>query len=290
MQPTAAEVARQKKVADQANWLPTPAPIKNLYPNAPDTMPPQVLDSYTRLLQSGDKDAADRQLRRDIADQSNETRRDIAAQNAQARAEAAATSGGRADTVALDRQVKQFGAPYQRMYDGVNSQLDKILDAEKMISGGAVDQALGVPKVLTALVSGQGSGVRITQPELQAIYKSRGITGDVEGWWNSITGQGKLTKDQQKQLGLILGDVRQRIQSKQQIVQDTLDKINGASGRQEIVAADKDARDRLRALESPQQQTQLPPQAAAQLKEGIHTTFGNGQTWTLKNGQPNQVK
>jgi hypothetical protein len=30
-----------------------------------------------------------------------------------------------------------------------------------------------------------------------------------------------------------------------------------------------------------------PPASA--LKEGVHTTFGNGQTWTLKNGQPVQV-
>lgn len=37
------------------------------------------------------------------------------------------------------------------------------------------------------------------------------------------------------------------------------------------------------------QQT-LPPHAAASLKEGVHTTFGNGQVWTLQNGQPVRVK
>lgn len=34
----------------------------------------------------------------------------------------------------------------------------------------------------------------------------------------------------------------------------------------------------------------LPPQARAQLKPGHNTTFANGQTWTLRNGQPVQVK
>lgn len=34
----------------------------------------------------------------------------------------------------------------------------------------------------------------------------------------------------------------------------------------------------------------LPAAAAAQLKEGVNTTFGNGQTWTLQNGKPAQVK
>jgi hypothetical protein len=33
----------------------------------------------------------------------------------------------------------------------------------------------------------------------------------------------------------------------------------------------------------------LPPAALSQLKEGQHTTFGNGQTWTLEGGKPVQV-
>lgn len=35
--------------------------------------------------------------------------------------------------------------------------------------------------------------------------------------------------------------------------------------------------------------SQLPPQARAQLKEGVHTTFANGQVWTLSQGVPVQV-
>lgn len=34
----------------------------------------------------------------------------------------------------------------------------------------------------------------------------------------------------------------------------------------------------------------LPDAAKKQLKEGVITTFGNGQEWTLENGQPKQVK
>lgn len=34
----------------------------------------------------------------------------------------------------------------------------------------------------------------------------------------------------------------------------------------------------------------LPPQAVAKLREGVQTRFGNGQIWTLRNGQPVQVK
>lgn len=35
---------------------------------------------------------------------------------------------------------------------------------------------------------------------------------------------------------------------------------------------------------------QLPPEAVKKLQEGYTTTFGNGQKWTLYNGQPTQVK
>lgn len=34
----------------------------------------------------------------------------------------------------------------------------------------------------------------------------------------------------------------------------------------------------------------LPPEAAAKLREGVNTAFGNGQVWTLRNGQPMQVR
>jgi len=34
----------------------------------------------------------------------------------------------------------------------------------------------------------------------------------------------------------------------------------------------------------------LPPQAVARLQEGHETTFANGQTWTLRNGQPVKVR
>lgn len=39
---------------------------------------------------------------------------------------------------------------------------------------------------------------------------------------------------------------------------------------------------------APGQSLDAPPASA--LKEGINTTFGNGQTWTLRNGQPTRVK
>jgi hypothetical protein len=38
------------------------------------------------------------------------------------------------------------------------------------------------------------------------------------------------------------------------------------------------------------QGTMPPPAALSKLQEGQHTTFGNGQVWTMQNGKPVQVK
>jgi hypothetical protein len=151
---------------------------------------------------------------------------------------------------ALDRETKQFGSGHQKALDGAQSQLEKIADARSMINGNAEAQGLGIPKVLTALVGGQGTGVRITQAELQSIAHARGIQGDFEGTLNKLSGKGALSADQQKQLTQILDDVKSRIQQKAQIHSDTLDTINGAGTREEIIQADKDARKKLSDMES----------------------------------------
>jgi hypothetical protein len=154
-----------------------------------------------------------------------------------------------AGDVALDREATRLGKPYEKGVSDADSQLEKIADARSMVNGSAEAQALGIPKVLTALVSGQGSGVRITQPELTAIARARGLIGDVQGTLNTWAGKGKLTPTQQKQLTGILDDVKARIIAKQAIYSTALDKINGASSREEVIQADKEARQKLNDLE-----------------------------------------
>lgn len=151
---------------------------------------------------------------------------------------------------ALDRETKQYGTPHQKSLDAANAQLEKISDARSMINGNAEAQGLGIPKVLTALVGGQGTGVRITQPELASIAHARGLSGDVEGTINKWSGKGSLTREQQHQLTQIMDDVAARIRQKQKIASDTLDTINGSSSREQIIEADKQARKHLSDLES----------------------------------------
>jgi hypothetical protein len=70
----------------------------------------------------------------------------------------------------------------------------------------------------------------------------------VEGTINSWAGKGKLTGTQKQQLTQILDDVHQRILAKQAIHNDALDRINGAASRDDIIRADKEARQKLNEL------------------------------------------
>jgi hypothetical protein len=149
-----------------------------------------------------------------------------------------------------DRIATRLAKPYETGLTAGQTQLDKIDEAASMVGGNAEAQALGVPKAMTALVSGQGSGVRITQAELNMIGHARGIEGDVEGTLRRMSGQGALTPTQQQQLLGVLADAKRRISEKIVIQNEALDLINGATSREEAVTADKEARRKLQALES----------------------------------------
>jgi hypothetical protein len=149
----------------------------------------------------------------------------------------------------IDRIAGRLGKPHETAITAGNNQLERMDEARAMINGSAEAQALGIPKVLTALVSGQGTGVRITQPELNAIGKARGFAGDVQGTINALAGKGKLTKEQQQQITAIIDDAKRRLQEKLNISNQALDAMNGAETRADVIAADKKARKQMSDLE-----------------------------------------
>ncbi len=149
-------------------------------------------------------------------------------------------------TAALDRETQQYRTSHAKAVSDADAQLEKIQEAKAMLSSGSAEaQALAVPKVMTALISGQGSGVRITQPELNAIISARGIGGSFEAFMQKIQSGKKLTPDQAQQLQVILADAEGKIAQKQQIHNEALDKIGGAGNRNDIIKADQEARQRL---------------------------------------------
>jgi hypothetical protein len=97
------------------------------------------------------------------------------------------------------------------------------------------------------------------------------------------------TEENQMLMNIKPGDSRYK--DRGQIISDAmdlLDQINGRTSPQQAQAMPEQPAPQ--AQPAPQQTGGLPPQAASQLQEGAITRFGNGQAWTLKNGQPVQVQ
>ena len=145
----------------------------------------------------------------------------------------------------IDRLAGRLAKPYQTGFDASSKQLDNIDKTVRSINSGYKGQALALPETLTSLVSGQGTGVRVTMPELQMVAQHNGVKGDIESFFNRISGEGSMTDEDKKQLSGILREARGILQQKAAIHQDALDKINGASSRAEIQSADKEARQKL---------------------------------------------
>jgi hypothetical protein len=154
-----------------------------------------------------------------------------------------------AGEASLDRLAGRLAKPYDTANTQAQGKFDRIQQTLHSIDAGYVGQGLGIPELLTALVSGQGTGVRITQAELNAITANRGIQGNAESWFNSLAGKGKLTDTDKSQIKTVLADAQARLLIKQTIVNDALDKINGANSREEVSAADREARSRIMQVE-----------------------------------------
>jgi hypothetical protein len=148
-----------------------------------------------------------------------------------------------------DRETKVFGSPFQTALTGANTQLQRIGEAQQMLASGTPEaQALAIPKVLTALVGGQGSGVRITQPELNSIGGARGVSGDLQAWMQKLGSGQKLTPDQSRQLQGVLADVQGLVSRKMDTATQTLQEIENAPDRESRIAATQKGRGILNTL------------------------------------------
>jgi hypothetical protein len=140
---------------------------------------------------------------------------------------------------------REYNVAYKDLndkFETAQSQMDAAAQAQQEINAGAVGQAAGTIKTLVALAGGRGSGVRITQAELNALIHARGIQGDFDGWVNKISGQGQLSDQQKAQFNAILGDVQRKLGEKQQLYHETLDKLGNAQSPQEIRKIQSDFR------------------------------------------------
>jgi hypothetical protein len=120
---------------------------------------------------------------------------------------------------------------YQRNLDQSSAQLTRINNAiEEVDSSKPEYLAAAIPTVLTAIVSGQGTGVRITQPEMNSLIKARGFGDSIEAFTNKISGKGDLSAQQKKDLKGLLSDVQSKITQKQREYANTIDEIYDSDG------------------------------------------------------------
>jgi hypothetical protein len=157
-------------------------------------------------------------------------------------------------------ELDKLANPYRKQYEGASGQLEKIDEADAMLRTGTPEsQALAVPKVLTALISGQGTGVRITQSELNAIASARGLGGSIEGKLQEWSGKGKLTPTQTTQLRQVLSDVRTKVAEKQTALDEGITNISNAPDRKTALQHEQ----RLRARLSGTPNAMTPPSAGS---------------------------
>jgi hypothetical protein len=195
VRPTPQEVARQKKVADQANWLPTPPAIKALYQNAPDTMPAAAIDSMQRSIDSGNQAEMNRIMREQLSVESIQARKDNAALMAAA---VAGNRDNKADTALKTAAVKTYAPALdsaERFNVMAKNQEDALKNNDQQAMLSLLANHLG-------MTMGLQKGARLTKDIIKEAVASRpwlqGMASkfDKDGYLTGVT----LTPQQMQQM------------------------------------------------------------------------------------------
>lgn len=114
----------------------------------------------------------------------------------------------------------------------------------------------------------------ISDPDLKELY---GRTNAILNAYDVVASRGGTDKDKraENRKNLETADSPQAYKRAVETMMDEARIAKGAARKAEGRSSDTG--------------NQPPPQALKSLAEGVHTTFGNGQTWTLQDGKPVQV-
>ena len=122
----------------------------------------------------------------------------------------------------------------------------------------------------------------VREGEFAVAEKARGVPDTVLNLYNKVIKGERLNDDQRKKF---VGEAK-KVYGAQRQSQDKLDKTYRGLAERYNLNAENIVQD----LSVDELGAQLPQAARSALKEGQVTTFGNGQRWTLKGGQPVQVQ
>lgn len=199
----------------------------------------------------------------------------------------------KATAAAANKQDKDTSSEYKthrkeliKDFSDADKQLSAVRKAREEISANPVGQNVGTIATIVAAAGGQGSGVRVTQAELNSLTSHLGPYATFQNWLSSIQGKGKFDDATKAQIDQVLSGVEKIASDKEALLNDTLDRMGDAKSVKEIRDMDKEYRHK---VSSGSSQDELPAEAVSKLKEGHETKFGNGQVWTMDGGKPKMV-
>lgn len=141
-----------------------------------------------------------------------------------------------------DTQTKRLDAIAKPIRD----QQAKLADTLAIANGNmAFSDSLVAPKTLTALVSGQGTGVRVTQAEISQVLHGRSTLQDLDAIWQKLTTGKSVTDDQRAQVNAVLGLIQSKVNQRVAILEQAQDRIDAATTVDEQRAAMRDAQKQL---------------------------------------------
>lgn len=211
----------------------------------------------------------------------NRERAGIAQFEAGTQAQRAAAETSLAQSAMGDREINQLTKPHQANVTAAQKQLQDLQESDQMLqTGDAVSQSLGVRKMIAAAAGGPGSGLRVTNDNVNGILHARGFAGDVEAFLQKFGSGNKLDAGQVAQSRQILSDLQSRLGQKLQISNDAINQIQNAPDRQGRILADQMGRQHLNALDTGghAQPSDAVKNVLQNASPGIHT-LSDGSKW-----------
>lgn len=148
--------------------------------------------------------------------------------------QAATNAGDRTRNAETEKEYNAAAKDLGSQFSTAQTQAETLAQARQELQSGAVGQAVGTIKTLVGLAGGKGTGVRITQAELNALAQARGLGGSFEGYISSLEGKGKLAPEQVTAMTQLLGDVENTIRAKMGKQDQYLDRLSQANSAQEV--------------------------------------------------------
>jgi hypothetical protein len=154
----------------------------------------------------------------------------------------AANNQTKASDAKTEKEFNYVRGKWDKDLQTYSTQNEKLAEAAGMVGSGAMGAALGSVKSLSGLAGGQGSGVRITQAELNSIAHARGFKGDFDAFLQQFGDGNKLTPEQVNALKAIISDVQRIAGAKEAVINKALDDLNEAKDPATIRKIDSQVR------------------------------------------------